>query len=485
MVRFLLLPLLVVTQLGFISTPTHLPHQQTDSTVEFDQYIQQAMESFGIPGAYVVMIDQGEVIYSQGFGVTSIESPQPITADTRFMIGSTTKIFTASLAATLVQAGQFAWDSPIQPLFPEVTLSSEIQLQHLLSNTSGIPRFDLPLLLQTQSPSEVVADIAALPLVSAPDEAFLYSNHGVTLAGYAIAATAGYPDWQAGYLGLMQSKMFDPLGMNHTTFDFDLAVQDATHAFPHQYQPESHTITPAPLEDERFVLPVLPAGGMWSTANDLTHFAQAILNGDSPLSAETLAEMWTPRISLPDQRQYGLGWFVDEDYHGGLKVDHAGNTAAFTSSFTLLPEAQQAVIVLVNRDRANAFATAITDYGFESMLGLDHAPMEAYLAQQTALYQALPPMATGPIDPQTAQAYVGDYERHLTVVLDSVTGEMSLQTEMGNFPMVTLPDLGEGFYGIQARTLLAARFTTLADGITQLEMRHPVAGLPLIVTRLE
>jgi CubicO group peptidase (beta-lactamase class C family) len=85
----------------------------------FEGIIQSEMEYFHIPGAAVAVIQDGQVVYSQGFGVRNVETSEPLTPQTRFRIGSTTKSMTSMLVAQLVDEGLLSWDTPITDIFPD------------------------------------------------------------------------------------------------------------------------------------------------------------------------------------------------------------------------------------------------------------------------------------------------------------------------------------------------------------------------------
>ena len=113
----------------------------------FDEYINQALGRWCVPGAAVAVVKGDEVLHSAGYGFRDLDQGLPITSNTRFPIASMTKPFTAMGAALLVEQGLLEWDQPIRDLMPEFRLFDDYATQHatlrdLLSHRTGLPRHD-------------------------------------------------------------------------------------------------------------------------------------------------------------------------------------------------------------------------------------------------------------------------------------------------------------------------------------------------------
>ncbi|MBI5959998.1 MAG: beta-lactamase family protein, partial [Chloroflexi bacterium] len=100
------------------STPT-----SADLLTQFEALIQSEMAYYHIPGAAVAVIQDGEVIYSQGFGSRNVATGDPFTPQTQFRIGSTTKSMTSLLVAQLVDEGKLSWDTPVTEIYPDFQTS--------------------------------------------------------------------------------------------------------------------------------------------------------------------------------------------------------------------------------------------------------------------------------------------------------------------------------------------------------------------------
>jgi CubicO group peptidase (beta-lactamase class C family) len=141
--------------------------------------------------------------------------------------------------------------------------------------------------------------------------------------------------------------------MNASTYDFAAVANSGNYATPYGQTPLGETI-PLPLSTEAVLLPVAPAGALWSNVLDMANFAQTNLNegvapdGTRVVSAENLAVTWEPQVEISADASYGLGWIV-EDYKGLQILSHGGNTFGFSSELAFVPEADLGIAVLTNQ----------------------------------------------------------------------------------------------------------------------------------------
>jgi CubicO group peptidase (beta-lactamase class C family) len=472
-------------------------------TAELDTYVEQALSDYAIPGAAVAVVQNGEVVYSNGFGVRELDG-EAVDADTLFMIGSTTKSMTTFLMATLVDEGVFTWDTPVTDILPEFALSDpavtpQIRVRDLVNNSSGVPRYDLVLLLKALTPEELIASLATIPLVAAPGTTFNYSNQMVATGGYiaALAAGAVYgEDIMSVYTDLLQTRLFDPLGMERSTISIDDAVADPNHAMPYALNYETEEVEPVDIKMERFVEPLAPAGAVWSSANEMAKYMQLELafgetpDGERLVSTENLVETQTPGIAMPDGSRYAMGWYIG-NYNGLPLIMHGGNTSGFTSEFAFIREAELGVIVLSNRGSSNNFNAAVRDYIFETVYGLDHESEAVYTAaedQTMALYQQLMGATEQgqPVDPAAVEPYIGDYDLAFSLALnddnqliattDYVEGELLATETEGQY-------IGTGNGDIEGIMLILA---LAEDGTPTVTITNPIdPSLPVTLRKLQ
>jgi CubicO group peptidase (beta-lactamase class C family) len=265
-------------------------------------------------------VQDGEVVYTGAFGVKALGSDDLITPETQFMIGSTTKPITTTMMATLVDDGIIAWDEPVVDVLPQFAVSDpeltqQFTLRNLVCACTGVPRRDLELLFNADdlTAADIVASLQTFQFFTDFGETFQYSNQLVATGGYAAAAALD-PDGElyATYLEAMQTRIFDPLAMTNTTFDFDAVVARGDYALPHAANLDG-VYYPLSVNDERVLIPIGPAGVAWSTVGDMAQYAITMLNrgvapdGEQLVSEENLLETWQPQVAVSADASYGLG----------------------------------------------------------------------------------------------------------------------------------------------------------------------------------
>jgi CubicO group peptidase (beta-lactamase class C family) len=275
---------------------------------EFEAYVAEALVRFDVPGAAVAVVQDGEVVYLNGFGVRAAGGTEPVTPDTMMMIGSITKPLTTTLAGSLVDDGLLSWDTRLVDLLPafsiaDPTLTADLTIHDAFCNCSGIPSLNMKSSFESGklTPETVVTSLADTPPAAPFGEEFLYNNLLIASAGYAlgIANGSGSSDIGLAYDLAMQQRVFAPLGMHRTTFDPETAITTGDYAQPHATN-LSGVLQPVPLTAERGLLPYRPAGALWSNARDMAQVLQMELaSGVAPggarvVSQESLEETWAP-----------------------------------------------------------------------------------------------------------------------------------------------------------------------------------------------
>lgn len=321
---------------------------------ELEGHVREAMAQAALPGLAMAVIARGEVVYAQGFGVTS-DTPEapPVTADTVFRIGSVTKALTAALVMRLAEAGTLDLDLPIIEVVPWLRLHTDaaarvITLRMLLAQTSGLPAaLDYAGWREASGLEAYVRTVLPrLPLVAPPGTIYAYSNPGYNLAGYIAEAAAGVP-----FADLMQREVFAPLGMAWTTFDPLMAM-----TWP---MSQSFLLDEAgkPYVKRPFVdnTGEYPCGFAMSTVLDLARFVRMHLHGgmaddDRFLGPASVAAMRTAHADqfTLDHRTYGLG-LRQRRYKDMTLVGHNGAISKYGAFMWWHPESGVGVVLLTNR----------------------------------------------------------------------------------------------------------------------------------------
>lgn len=343
-------------------------------TTELAAFTERLLARFGVPGAAVAVVQGGEVVYINGFGVRNAATGEPLTPQTRMMIGSTGKSLTTMMMATLVDDGTLRWDTPAQQILPsfavqDPALSAQITMRNLVCACTGVPRRDLEIIFNGNelSAEAFVASLRSFEFYTPIGEAYQYSNQMVASGGY-IAAVAD-PTSSGGlledYAATLQARVLDPIGMSNTTLSFDEVEASGNYAVPHSRRlAVDAAFEPRSLRSEAALAAGAPAGVHWSTAEDMARYlVTALSRGVAPdgtrvVSAQQLEETWRPQVPVSANEQYGLGWLV-ADYKGQRLIHHGGNTLGFTSDFAFLPDADLGILVLANGQRTEDMNDAI------------------------------------------------------------------------------------------------------------------------------
>jgi CubicO group peptidase (beta-lactamase class C family) len=345
---------------------------------ELSNYIEEAMHRFDVPGAAVAVVQNEQVILLEGYGVRRLGSDDPITPQTRMMIGSTGKTMTTMLLARLVDEGLFDWDTPVQQILPQFAvadaeLSRRITVRNLVCACTGVPRRDMEFIFNADNltAESVIDQLKSFEFFTGFGEAFQYSNQLVATSGWVAAAAAGsrFGDLDRGYFDLIEDRIFGPIGMASTTFDFQEVINSGNFALPHEFGPHGQR-QPIAAEQEKVLLPVAPAGASWSTAEDMAKYLVTQLKlgvsaeGSEVVSSENLLTTREPQVQVSANMHYGLGWFIDA-YKGQPVVQHGGNTLGFTSDLSFLPQSNLGIVVLSNARASNDFSLAVRNRLFE------------------------------------------------------------------------------------------------------------------------
>src|SRR5215471_9070216 len=283
-----------------------------DSTriAELGRFIEQGQKATGVPGVALGLVQDGKVIFADGFGVKDLDGTEKPDGDTMFMVASNTKAMTTLMLAKLVDEHRIAWDTPVTTLFPSFGLGNaettrSVLVKHLICACTGMPRQDLEWVFKysKRTPESTLASLRTMQPTSKFGELFQYSNLMAAAAGYTGAHVL-YPQMEVGaaYDRAMQTYVFDPLGMKSTTFDYARALA-GNHANPHSPDVDGKPAKGLTAINDA-VIPARPAGGAWSSVRDmLKYVSMELAEGKLPdgtiyISKEPLLERRLPQVSI-------------------------------------------------------------------------------------------------------------------------------------------------------------------------------------------
>lgn len=450
---------------------------------DLNAYIEDAVERYAIVGASVAVVQHGHVIYTHGFGTTELNGGRPVDAQTLFMIGSITKSMTSLVLATEVDQGLLTWDTPVMDVLPMFALSDpavtpKIRVRDLLNMTSGVAPYDMVSLLKDFSPVDMMHYVAGIPLLAQPGAEYHYNNFMVSLGGLAAAKASGEVNddmLENTYFDLVQQRVFDPLNMTASTFDFGSAIAQENHAASHSIDIFTGETVAVPLNLERFSGSVAPAGAVWSNAEDMARYlAVQQTHGLAPdgsriVSEENLLATQSVEFAFPDgSRAYGMGWDID-DFHGLKHVSHGGVTLGQVSYLAFLPDADLGIVILTNHFLgAITFRNAVEGYIYELAFDLEHTTdaryyglHEEFLRQLSQARDMFPVRLT---TADEAAEFVGTYEPGGSITINDA-GDLLLQTAFDEPIHFQAVDGEEGtFFGTGAMSLVTLRFEVDSAG---------------------
>jgi len=322
---------------------------------KIDSAVQAQLSAARIPGAALVIVEGRRVVHQRGFGVRD-PSGAPVTAETPFYLGSTTKSFTALAVLQLEQQGKIELDAPVQRYLPWFTLadsavSRAITVRDLLLHRGRIPdrageRF---LADPDTSPAAAERHVRWLARVRPAPAGFHYSNLGYTTLGLVVEAASGQP-----YAIYLQDHVFAPLGFEHTYTERAAARRDGLatgYALPLGLP--IATEQPADRGD-------LAAGYLMSCAADVGRYLVAQVNqgrvpGAPGLSPDVIAAAHTSHGAIVPDRDIAFGWSI-ATLHGVRILDISGSVPRYLSRFVASPDSGWAVALLANGNGAIAEA---------------------------------------------------------------------------------------------------------------------------------
>ena len=317
----------------------------------------------------MALIDGGKVVYEGGFGVRELGKPERVDENTLFMAASNTKGMTTLLLSELVDEKKLKWDEPVIDVYPSFKLgdaetTKKVLVKNLICACTGLPRQDLEWLFEFKNatPESELALLGTMQPTSKFGEVFQYSNLMAAAAGY-IGAHLVYPDQDLGaaYDEAMQKKIFDPLGMNSTTFDYARALA-GNHATPHgddvdgkpacrqhgfQLLDFPGTSGRRRLDLRRRSDPLRAARARAGKAARWQAAGFTRKSADAPHAAG---------LARGEDSSYGMGLIVDRKY-GIPVVSHGGSMAGFKSNLYFLPDSGIGAVLLTNSDTWRHAAT--------------------------------------------------------------------------------------------------------------------------------
>lgn len=336
------------------------PAETESTTAEEGGGLSSAVDSLmadyaDMPGGAIAVIQDGEIVHQNGYGLADVDNGTPITTESVFHLGSVGKQFTAMGIMMLKEKGLVVYDEPIGTYLPELEWIGEgVTVRRLLHHTSGIMGYD-----DSDEIYDALLESAELPtnddllnvmaeygdMLTEPGEEYSYNNTGYDLLGVLIERLSGQS-----YAAFMDENIFSPLGMDDTYAlpnDERLNGEDVAESYS-----TDGTYEPDPLDR------ISGSGSIYSTLGDMYLYDQALYTNEL-VNQETLAEAFVSGVlNNGEETAYGFAYDLGE-YAGETYVGHSGAWLGFESYYLRFPERNFSVVVLLNLDYSEEGAEGI------------------------------------------------------------------------------------------------------------------------------
>ena len=314
-----------------------------------EKAVEEKRQALGIPGLSLVIVKDDRVVYMKGLGHKDFERKVPVTPDTLFAIGSSSKAFTAMLVAMAADAGKLSFDDPPKKFIPYFKLQdpeadARITVRDLLSHSSGLNRTDLAWVSGVLNREEVIRVAAAAKPTAKLREKFQYQNVMYAAAGEIVGRVEN-STWEK----LIAERIFKPLGMKGSDTSTAEMLKARDYSFGYVHEQATKETRRVPTRD----LPAIaPAGAINSSARDMAQWLRLMLGGGvfegkRLVSEKSFAELIKPQMKIAGPVSYGLGWFLRE-WKGHKVVEHGGNIDGFNAQVALMPDQRLGFVMLTN-----------------------------------------------------------------------------------------------------------------------------------------
>src|SRR5258708_2245367 len=354
--------------------------QHASERDDLEQFIPAQMRSWNVPGLAIAVVQNGRVIYSNGFGLRDVKSNLPVTTKTIFAIGSISKSVTSLSRGMVNDEGKLDWDKPVRQYLPEFEVydpvaSERMTPRDLISHRVGMAGHDLLWYSSDFSREELVRRLRFLQSDHDFRSGYHYNNMLVMTAGYLVGKVSG-GSWE----DFVRHRIFEPLQMNATNFSVLDSQKSSDFAHPYRKDEHSAEVSETPFH---VMSAIGPAGSINSNVEDMARYAIFQLGkgkvGDHQLVSEAslnlnhTAQVPMPRGAPPKEigpRSYAMGWVISS-YRGHPLWWHNGGIDGFYALLSLLPDQNLGVVILTNLLEDDPVPEIVAYHIYDHLLGLE------------------------------------------------------------------------------------------------------------------
>lgn len=333
------------------------PAAAIDERVSFSEQLEVVRSKHHVPALGAAAMRGGELLEIAAMGWRRVGSPERVTTEDLWHIGSCAKSMTASLAAILVERGVIEWQTRIEDVFPEMRATMHpawhtVTLDQLLTHRAGAPAQppdDLRSEMQgeqsnaTEQRRAFIKMLLERPPEFLPGRTFRYSDDGYAIAG-AMLERQTRRSWEE----MIRSELFIPLGMTSAGFGAPGRPDKVDQPWGHESIGDAvRPVAPGPLADNPPVIG--PAGTVHCSLTDLVRYAAWHARAGRPPGPALLTAKSFEMLHAPARKNYALGWSVlNQSWAGGRVLMHPGSNAFWYAVMWVAPERDVAFVAVTN-----------------------------------------------------------------------------------------------------------------------------------------
>lgn len=352
-----------------------------------EKELEKVLADQKVAGYSVAVVYKDKVLYAKGFGYRDYENKKPVTPNTLFAIGSSSKAFTAAILGQLEKEGKLKLDDLATTHLPQLSfkydyMNTGITIRDMMCHRTGLSRFDYSwYLFNTSNRDSMIQRVKYMEPNAKLRQKWQYNNF-MFLAQGMIAERITEKSWEEN----IQQRFFAPLKMTHSNTSIFAMEKDAEASLPYTVD-EKFAITKIPYYN---INGMGPAGSINSCANDMANWVSTWImggkfNGTEIIPASYVRDASSAQMVVsggqpgahPDIQfsNYGLGWFL-KSYRGHYLVEHGGNIDGFSANVAFYPSDSIGIVVLTNQN-GSAATDIVRNILSDKLFALDPIPWNA------------------------------------------------------------------------------------------------------------
>jgi len=345
-----------------INEPDPEEVQMRDLIQQYDTFIAQKFEALELPGVAYAIVKNGEIVSLRTYGVQQKGKDALIDEHTTFRLASVSKGFAATVAGLLVDQGYMRWDDKVRTHLPNFELRTTAQtdsvtIRHTLSHTTGLKEYSgVSLINKDLSCANVLRGLNRATIEAKPAKVFAYQN-----AIFSAISEIGKVRTNLSYSNLLDSMIFNPLGMEDASSSYQSMMAHENRAIPHVFSRKTGWSS---VDIRKKWYNVGPAAGVNASISDMAIWLQAMLGHRPNVIPKTvLNEIFQPHIPLKKDSKYyetwapglsdayyGLGWRIF-NYKKHKIVYHGGFVRGYRPEIGFCPKEDVGIVFLTNASK--------------------------------------------------------------------------------------------------------------------------------------